>query len=92
MATQDQLEKLYISGPNSILSQDKRSLSEILGKDYDFDKPIKEIKLDLIDKGFKVSKKSSKKPKKTVKVKGGGMIKKFSSGGAALRGFGKVIK
>ena len=33
-----------------------------------------------------------KKSKKTVKVKGGGMIRKFASGGAALRGFGKVIK
>ena len=27
-----------------------------------------------------------------VRKKRGGMIKKFSSGGAALRGFGKVIK
>ena len=57
MATQDQIESLYVSGPNSILGQDKRSLSEILGSGYNFDKPIKEIKLDLIDKGFKVSKK-----------------------------------
>ena len=94
MATQDEIEKLYVSGPNSILGQDKRSLSEILGKGYDFDKPIKEIKLDLIDKGFKVSKKSSKKskPKKVVTAKRGGMIKKFASGGAAKRGYGKVIK
>ena len=48
MATQDEIEKLYVSGPNSILGQDKRSLSEILGGNYNFDKPIKEIKLDLI--------------------------------------------
>lgn len=94
MATQDELIKLYDAGPNSILGQDKRSLTEILGKDYDFDKPIKEIKLDLIDKGFKVSKKSSKKSKtkKVVTAKRGGMIKKFASGGAATRGYGKVIK
>lgn len=93
MATQDELIKLYDAGPNSILGQDKRSLTEILGKDYDFDKPIKEIKLDLIKKGFKVNaKKSSKKPKKVVTAKRGGMIKKFASGGAAKRGYGKVIK
>ena len=94
MATQDELIKLYDAGPNSILGQDKRSLTEILGKDYDFDKSIREIKLDLIDKGFKVSKKSSKKSKskKVVTAKRGGMIKKFASGGAATRGYGKVIK
>ena len=38
------------------------------------------------------AKAKTKKPKKVATVKGGGMIKKFSSGGAALRGFGKVIK
>ena len=29
---------------------------------------------------------------KKIKKKRGGMIRKFASGGAALRGFGKVIK
>jgi len=38
------------------------------------------------------AKAKTKKPKKVATVKRGGMIKKFSSGGVALRGFGKVIK
>ena len=42
------------------------------------------------ESGFEAKAKTT--PKKTVKVKGGGMIRKFASGGAALRGFGKVIK
>tara|TARA_R110001632_G_scaffold226180_1_gene359694 strand:- start:1035 stop:1295 length:261 start_codon:yes stop_codon:yes gene_type:complete len=81
MATQDELIKLYDAGPNSILGQDKRSLTEILGKDYNFDRPIKEIKLDLIDKGFKVSKKSSKKSKPTK-------VATAKHGGLAKRGYG----
>ena len=81
MATQDELIKLYDAGPNSILGQDKRSLTEILGKDYDFDKSIREIKLDLIDKGFKVSKKSSKKSKPTK-------VATAKHGGLAKRGYG----
>mgnify|MGYP003628220150 FL=1 len=85
MATQDQIESLYVSGPNSILGQDKRSLSEILGSGYNFDKPIKEIKLDLIDKGFKVSKKSQKsKPTKVATAKHGGLAKRGY--GVARRG------
>jgi hypothetical protein len=81
MATQDQLEKLYVSGPNSILGQDKRSLTEILGGGYNFDKPIKEIKLDLRGLGFKVSKKSSKKSKPTK-------VATAQHGGLAKRGYG----
>jgi|DEB0MinimDraft_10_1074344.scaffolds.fasta_scaffold352774_1 hypothetical protein len=41
--------------------------------------------------GTKLTKKKSK-PKKVVTAKRGGMIKKFASGGAAKRGYGKVIK
>mgnify|MGYP003137476979 FL=1 len=81
MATQDEIESLYVSGPNSILGQDKRSLSEILGGNYNFDKPIKEIKLDLMDKGFEVSKKSSKKSKPTK-------VATAQHGGLAKRGYG----
>jgi|TARA_R110000796_G_scaffold39992_3_gene99264 hypothetical protein len=90
MATQDQIESLYVSGPNSIGSQSKSSLSEILGSGYNFDKPIKEIRLDLMDKGFKVSKKSQKsKPTKVATAKQGGIIK-MNSGGLAKRGYGKA--
>lgn len=36
--------------------------------------------------------KKKSKPKKVVTAKHGGMIKKFASGGAPKRGYGKVIK
>ena len=82
MATQDELIKLYDAGPNSILGQDKRSLTEILGGGYNFDKPIKEIKLDLIKKGFKVNAKKSSKKSKPTKVA------TAKHGGFAKRGYG----
>ena len=67
------------------------------GMDPDIDR-LKELDIQELEdilrsypeSGFEAKAKTT--PKKTVKVKGGGMIRKFASGGAALRGFGKVIK
>tara|TARA_R100000654_G_scaffold20152_2_gene40786 strand:- start:712 stop:978 length:267 start_codon:yes stop_codon:yes gene_type:complete len=77
-----QIEKESGSFDDSLLDQLKElDLDELKGilKDYD---------PGLTDQYTK----KKTKPKKVATVKGGGMIKKFSSGGAALRGFGKVIK
>mgnify|MGYP003140190097 FL=1 len=57
-------------------------------KELDTDE-VREIYLDMFGDEAKAK---TKKPKKVATVKGGGMIRKFASGGAALRGFGKVIK
>jgi len=77
-----QIEKESGSFDDSLLDQLKElDLDELKGilKDYD---------PGLTDQYTK----KKTKPKKVATVKGGGMIKKFSSGGAAKRGFGKVIK
>tara|TARA_A100001391_G_scaffold131365_1_gene90593 strand:+ start:1134 stop:1400 length:267 start_codon:yes stop_codon:yes gene_type:complete len=77
-----QIEKESGSFDDSLLDQLKElDLDELKGilKDYD---------PGLTDQYTK----KKTKPKKVVTVKRGGMIKKFSSGGAAKRGFGKVIK
>jgi len=70
-------------------------IPETDSKDYDTEH-IREILIfkapDMFYDSRDEAKAKTKKPKKTVKVKGGGIIKKFSSGGAATRGFGKVIK
>jgi hypothetical protein len=77
-----QIEKDSGSFDDSLLDQLKLlDLDELKGilKDYD---------PGLTDQ---YTKKKSK-PKKVVTAKRGGMIKRFASGGAATRGFGKVIK
>jgi len=77
-----QIEKESGSFDDSLLDQLKElDLDELKGilKDYD---------PGLTDQYTK----KKTKPKKVVTVKRGGMVKKFSSGGAATRGFGKVIK
>ena len=67
------------------------------GMDSDIDR-LKELDIQELEDILKTypesgfSAKAKTTPKKTVKVKGGGMIKKFASGGAAKRGYGKVIK
>ena len=57
-------------------------------KELDLDE-IREIYLDMFGDEAKAK---TKKPKKVATAKRGGMIKKFASGGAAKRGYGKVIK
>ena len=77
-----QIEKESGSFDDSLLDQLKElDLDELKGilKDYD---------PGLTDQYTK----KKTKPKKVVTVKRGGMIRKFASGGAAKRGFGKVIK
>ena len=67
------------------------------GRDSDIDR-LKELDIeDLEDilksypeSGYEAKAKTA--PKIVATAKGGGMIRKFASGGAALRGFGKVIK
>jgi hypothetical protein len=55
-------------------------------------KELKDILKDYDPGLTKQYTKKKSKPKKVVTAKRGGMIKKFASGGAAKRGYGKVIK
>ena len=57
-------------------------------KELDLDE-LKDLYLNIFGEEAKAS---TRKSKKVAKVKSGGIIKKFSSGGIATRGFGKVIK
>ena len=61
--------------------------------DADIKDEIGEIRQQLRDIGWdEAKKKTTKKTTKVATAKRGGIIKKFASGGAATRGFGKVIK
>jgi hypothetical protein len=77
-----------------IMLFDDESGGAVIGGDID---RLKEMDIeDLRDTYREIynedAKAKTKKPKKVVTAKRGGMIKKFASGGAAKRGFGKVIK
>tara|TARA_R100001129_G_scaffold51351_1_gene35496 strand:+ start:780 stop:1061 length:282 start_codon:yes stop_codon:yes gene_type:complete len=70
-------------------------IPETDSRDYDTEH-IKEILIfqapDMFYDSRDEAKAKTKKPKKVATAKRGGMVKKFSSGGAAIRGLGKVIK
>tara|TARA_R100001015_G_C4537027_1_gene101922 strand:+ start:215 stop:565 length:351 start_codon:yes stop_codon:yes gene_type:complete len=91
----DQLKELDLDELKGILKDYDPGLTDQYTKKKSLGGRPKLTKSEMLlqargSKGGQLS--TGEKKKKLVKVKRGGMIKKFASGGAATRGFGKVIK